>query len=102
MAILIQPRDLRAMVRGWTPGMTPRNHSLPRQKKFRHDNTDPSRSKELLLPVCTTGIIIFMDLYGSLWINVSIDNGKDVKQKALEVRGLTIEKCSCTSFQNCD
>ena len=41
MAILIQPRDLRAMVRGWTPGMTPRYNSLPRQKKFRHDNTDP-------------------------------------------------------------
>ena len=39
MAILIQPRDLRAMVRGWTPGMTPRYNSLPRQKKFRHDNT---------------------------------------------------------------
>ena len=39
VAILIQPRDLRAMVRGWTPGMTPRYNSLPRQKKFRHDNT---------------------------------------------------------------
>ena len=39
VAILIQPRDLCAMVRGWTPGMTPRYNSLPRQKKFRHDNT---------------------------------------------------------------
>ena len=27
------------MVRGWTPGMTPRYNSLPQQKKFRHDNT---------------------------------------------------------------
>ena len=49
MAILIQPRDLRAMVRGWTPGMTPRNHSLPRQKKFRHDNTDPSHGYDQMI-----------------------------------------------------
>ena len=39
VAILIQPQDLRAMTRGWTPGMTPGYDSLPRQKKFRHDNT---------------------------------------------------------------
>ena len=39
VAILIQPRDLCAMVRGWTPDMTPRYHFLPRQKKFRHANT---------------------------------------------------------------
>ena len=41
VAILIQPRacHLRAMVRGWTSGMMPRYNSLPRQKKFWHDNT---------------------------------------------------------------
>ena len=25
------------MVRGWTPGMTPKNYSLPRKKMFRHN-----------------------------------------------------------------
>ena len=37
VAILIQPRDLRAMVRGWTPGMTPSYDSVLQKKMFRHD-----------------------------------------------------------------
>ena len=37
VAILIQPRDLRAMVRGWTPGMTPSYNSILHKEMFRHD-----------------------------------------------------------------
>ena len=67
MAILIQPRDLRAMVRGWTPGMTPRYNSLPRQKKFRHDNTDPQKpARKFNLDLSVT--IEFSIMVYNLWV----------------------------------
>ena len=40
--------------------------------------------------------------YGSLWINVSLKNGNKLIQKALEVRGMTIENCICALSQFCD
>lgn len=40
--------------------------------------------------------------YGSLWINVSLKNGNKLIQKALEVRGMTIENCICAPSQFCN
>ena len=40
-ATLIQPRHKRTMIRGLTPGITPRYHSLSRQKMVQYDTKDP-------------------------------------------------------------
>ena len=69
MAILIQPRDLRAMVRGWTPGMTPRNNSLPRQKIFLH-YTIPKKYIQPKGLTCNFEITPFEDIF-SFQVNFS-------------------------------
>ena len=66
MAILIQPRDLCAMVRGWTPGMTPGHDASISFSSSTIEKYSPTVASR------PTALRIFPDSY----LNLIIPNGE--------------------------